>query len=332
MKILAIETSCDETSTAIIENGVTIHANIVSSQINTHKKYGGVVPEIASRMHTEVIHTLINTVFEVSGLCYSDISAVAVTYGPGLEGSLLVGVSAAKSIAGLLNIPLIPINHLHGHIYANFLTGNEPGFPFICMIVSGGHTQLVLVTDHFEFDLLGETRDDAAGEAFDKIARFLDLGYPGGPVIEKEAKNGNIHAYQFPRAMLNKGLDFSFSGLKTAVIQTLRKQSAEGQVINKADVCASFQQAVIDTLVSKACTACKRHHINSLVLSGGVTANQCLKSCFVHAAKDNALTLYVPPKDLCTDNAAMIGSAAYYFYQKHPLSRMDIQVKPNLSI
>jgi N6-L-threonylcarbamoyladenine synthase len=332
MKILAIETSCDDTSVAIVENGRSILANMVSSQIKSHQVHGGVVPELASRLHTEKINMLIDLAFKKSELSYSDIQAIAVTHGPGLEGSLLIGLIAAKAIALGLNLPLVGVNHLHGHLYASFLGESAPQFPFIGLIVSGGHTDLVLVKDHFNIEKLGATRDDAAGEAFDKVARALGLGYPGGPLIEKEALNGNPKAFAFPRAMKNQGLDFSFSGLKTAVMQTLAKLKVEEKPIIVEDVCASFQQAVSDTLVSKTLEACRLHSCQTLVVCGGVSANQAIKAAFAEACSKNGITVHCPEPVLCTDNAAMIGAAAYFAHQQGYGPTLPFGVNPNLSI
>ncbi|MFC1617368.1 tRNA (adenosine(37)-N6)-threonylcarbamoyltransferase complex transferase subunit TsaD [Candidatus Margulisiibacteriota bacterium] len=331
-KILAIETSCDETSVAVVEDGRNVLSNIVASQVKIHAKYGGVVPEYASRMHAEKINLLIDEAVAKAGISLKKLDAVAVTYGPGLEGALLVGVTAAKTLAMLLNIPLIPINHLHGHIYANFIAGNEPELPFVTLIVSGGHTQLVVVKDHMQFELIGTTRDDAAGEAFDKIARFLDLGYPGGPIVEKLAQNGNDKAFNFPRPMLGQGFEFSFSGLKTAVIQALLKMKNDKIEINKPDVCASFQKAVIDVLLKKSLKACKKYQISRLVLSGGVTANKTLRNGFEKEAQKEGITCFVPPFAYCTDNAAMIGATAFFAYQLNPGPGHNFRVQPSLKL
>lgn len=330
--ILAIETSCDETSVAIVQNGNKVLSNLISSQIKVHQNYGGVVPEIASRMHVEKMNLLIEKAFLESKLTLNDIQAVAVTYGPGLEGSLLVGVVAAKTIAALKKISLIGVNHLHGHIYANFLLPKPPKFPFIALIVSGGHTQLVLVQKHFQFKVLGSTRDDAAGESFDKIARFLELGYPGGPIIEKKAHIGSDKAFKFPQAMKKIGYEFSFSGLKTAVIQEITRLKKEKISFKIEDVCASFQKAVIDILILKAIKACQDHHINQLVLCGGVTANQTLRNAFEKSCSEVGIQCFVPPLDFCTDNAGMIGAAAHYMYKTKKGINSNIKVNPNLEI
>jgi N6-L-threonylcarbamoyladenine synthase len=331
MIILAIETSCDDTSVAILKGGNKILSNLVSSQIKVHSKYGGVVPEIASRMHAEKIHFLLDKALEEADLKLKDIDAFAVTYGPGLEGALLIGLSTAKTLAYLLKKPLIAVNHLHGHIFANFIN-NELLNSFICLIVSGGHTQLLLVKDLFEIEILGQTRDDAAGEAFDKIARYLGLGYPGGPIIEELSLAGSDKAFNFPRAMLKQGYEFSFSGLKTAVIQQIHKLKAQNQEINIPNICASFQRAVIDILVFKAIKACKEHNISNLVLSGGVIANSALREAFQKETDKNGLELCLPEIKFCTDNAAMIGVAGYFQYKKFGANSYDTTVNPQAKV
>lgn len=330
--ILAIESSCDETSVAIVYEGHKVLANLVSSQIKAHQKYGGVVPELASRMHAEKINFLLEEALSQSQLTWDAIDAVAVTYGPGLEGALLIGVVAAKTISFLRKIPLIGMNHLHGHIYANFLLDERPSFPFLTLVVSGGHTQLVRVIDHFKFELLGATRDDAAGESFDKIARFLGLGYPGGPVIEKTALTGNSKAFRFPRAMMNDAYEFSFSGLKTAVIQEITRLRSSHTPFLVEDICASFQKAVIDVLLFKSIKACDQYGISQLVLSGGVTANKALRTTFEVECKQNGIRCFVPPFAYCTDNAAMIGAGAYYRYLIEPEACSKFAVNPNLPL
>ncbi|NQY73378.1 MAG: tRNA (adenosine(37)-N6)-threonylcarbamoyltransferase complex transferase subunit TsaD [Candidatus Margulisbacteria bacterium] len=331
MIILAIETSCDETACAIVQDGTTLLGHTLLSQMSTHNRYGGVVPELASRMHTESIHTVIYKTLQKSALSFQDINAIAVTQGPGLEGALLVGMAAAKTMAVSLNIPLISVNHLHGHIYSVFLT-QKPRLPFIALLISGGHTQLILVKKHFHFELLGQTRDDAVGEAFDKIARYLKLGYPGGPVIEETAKNGDPTAFKFPRAMKHDGLDFSFSGLKTAVIQQIMALEESKKTIPIADICASFQQAVIDILIHKSLKAARSHHIERVLVTGGVSANQTLISEMTHAFKEKGLRLYSPPLEYCTDNAAMIGIAAHFQMKHQKEWSYRASVKPGLGI
>jgi N6-L-threonylcarbamoyladenine synthase len=308
MKVLAIESSCDDTSVAVVEDGHRIHSNLISSQLKIHQPHGGVVPELASRRHAEVIHTLITKSLQEAECTFDDIDAIAVTYGPGLEGALLVGITAAKALSKTLNKPLIGVNHLHGHIYAHYLTETPPAFPYIALIASGGHTQLVLVESHASLKLLGQTRDDAAGEAFDKVARVLGLPYPGGPHVEKEAQDGDKKAFKFPIGMKHDGLEFSFSGLKTAVIQTVNKLDQDTLPI--ADLCASFQDTVIRTLWLKTKLACETHGVERVALCGGVMANQTLQTVFQEEASQAGITIHNVPKVLCTDNAAMIGAAA----------------------
>jgi len=315
MKILAIETSCDETSAAVIEDGRKVLSNIISSQIEFHKKYGGIVPEVASRKHIEVISPVVKEALEKAKAEFKDIDAVAVTYGPGLVGSLLVGICYAKAVAYALGKPLVGVNHLEGHLYANFLDHSDPPkFPFITLIVSGGHTHLVLVKDHGKYEILGRTRDDAAGEAYDKVARFLGLGFPGGPIIDKLAKEGNPKAIDFPRAMMSEeyGYDFSFSGIKTAVVNYVKKTRSSDLRTQITDIVASFQDAVVDTLVIKTIKAAKDKKIKTIVLAGGVSANSELRKRLKEGSIKEGFTVHIPPISLCTDNAAMIGCAGYY--------------------
>ena len=319
MIILAIETSCDETSAAVIKDGTQILSNIVSSQTEFHKKYGGIVPEVASRKHIEAISPVIKDAMDVSEKSFKDIDAVAVTFGPGLPGSLIVGLSAAKAISFALKKPLIGVNHLEGHIYANFLTAvngsrSAVPFPFICLIVSGGHTQIVLVKDHCEYETLGRTRDDAAGEAFDKVARFLGLGYPGGPIIDKMSKEGNPDAIDFKRPMLGEdNYDFSFSGIKTAVVYYVKKHTSS-ECAN--DLVASFQKSIVDTLVGKTMRAAKEKCIKTVILAGGVSANNLLRKALKEECEKENIDCRIPPIELCTDNAAMVGCAGYFRYKK----------------
>ena len=308
MKVLAIESSCDDTSVAVVEDGRIIKSNLISSQLNIHQPHGGVVPELASRRHAEVIHILIRKALAEAECTFDDIDSIAVTYGPGLEGALLVGITAAKALSRTLNKPLIGVNHLHGHIYAHFLTTSPPEFPFIALIASGGHTQLVLMESHDSISLLGQTRDDAAGEAFDKVARVLGLPYPGGPHVEKAAQEGDPNAFKFPIAMKHDGLEFSFSGLKTAVMQTVK--SMDTDALSLHDLCASFQHTVIKTLWYKTKLACEQHGVTRVALCGGVMANQTLQNEFKKEAESEAISIYNVPRVLCTDNAAMIGAAA----------------------
>ncbi len=331
--ILAIESSCDETSASVVKNGLEVLSNVVASQIEWHKRYGGVVPEIASRKHLELINPVIEEALSVAGLDFIDLDAVAATYGPGLVGGLLVGLSAAKALAYTLQIPFIGINHIAGHIYANFISNKEIEAPVVCLTISGGHTDLLYFRQLGEYEILGRTKDDAAGEAFDKTARVLGIGYPGGPAIEKISKEGNSEAIDFPRPFINEAnYDFSFSGLKTAVINYLHRKKQRNEEINSADVAASFQQAVIDVMIAKIIRAVDNHQVNSVILSGGVAANQTLRNQLTKALKKYDLPLYTPNLSLCTDNAAMIGSVAYYQYIKGEFSPLTLNAKPNLKL
>ena len=313
MKILAIESSCDETAAAVVENGRTVLSSVVASQVEEHKIYGGVVPEIASRKHIVHIMPVIEETLQKAKLELKDIDQIAVTYGPGLVGALLVGVSAAKALAFTLDVPLIGVNHLEGHIFANFLSHPDLKPPFMALVVSGGHTSLVHVKDYNSFKLMGQTRDDAAGEAFDKVARVMGLPYPGGPQIDKLAKEGNPLAIDFPQAMKNEeNFEFSFSGLKSAVLNYLNSMQQKHIEINKADVAASFQHSVIEVLIAKAMQAVQESHCDTLVLAGGVAANSSLESRLREAADKAGIRFCFPNKLLCTDNAAMIGCRGYY--------------------
>jgi len=338
MIILAIETSCDETSAAVMENGTKVLSNVVASQTEFHKKYGGIVPEIASRKHIEVINPVIAEALEKAGKKFKDLDAVAVTYGPGLVGSLLVGLCAAKAIAWSLKIPLIGVNHLEGHIYANFLNSHLPSpislFPFICLIVSGGHTLIVEVKDHGKYKTLGRTRDDAAGEAFDKVARFLNLGYPGGPIIDQLAKEGDPHAVEFKRPMIEKefGYDFSFSGIKTAVVNYVTRNASPATIPPIPDVVASFQQAVVETLVEKTVQAALNHKIKTVALAGGVSANSALRKHLTERGGGEGLRVLIPPLEYTTDNAAMIACAGYYKSISGDLSALDLKPVASLKL
>jgi len=333
MKILSIETSCDETSVAIVEDGRKILTNRIYSQIPIHQKYGGVVPEIASRNHVTKLPYIIDEALEETGLTLGDIDAIGVANGPGLVGALLIGLSAAKAMAYSLDIPLIGVHHIEGHIAANFLQFPELTPPFLTLVVSGGHSHLVLVKDYETFEVLGKTRDDAAGEAFDKVSRVLGLGYPGGPAIDKAAKTGNASAIPFPRAFLDKDrFDFSFSGLKSAVLNYLNGKKMKNEPIDVNDVAASFQTAVVDVLVAKTIACAKSINMKTICIAGGVSANSLLRQKMMAAANDEGLTLYYPEPILCTDNAAMIGSMAYYNYINGGESGLNLNAMPGLKI
>ena len=330
---MGIETSCDETAAAIVEDGKKIISNVVASQISIHQKYGGVVPEIASRKHMEYIIPVIDKALDESGEKITDLSAIAVTYGPGLIGSLLVGLSVAKAMAYAQNIPLIGVNHLEAHIYANFLEHNEIKPPFVCLIVSGGHTSLVYIRHFGEYELLGQTKDDAAGEVFDKIAKFLNLGYPGGPIIEKLAKEGDPSSIQFPRPILNdKTYDFSFSGLKTAVIYHIKELEKRNKNIPVSDILASFQQAAIDVLVEKTIKAALQFKAKQIILAGGVAANTSLRREIKEKANLLNIKVFYPSTFLCTDNAAMVASAGYYKFKENKKSSLSLDAVSRLPL
>lgn len=333
IKTLAIETSCDETSVAVIENGRKVLSNVILSQISTHQKFGGVVPEIASREHLEAINYVIKQGLDQAGLNFEDIDLVSVTKGPGLIGALLVGISAAKGISLALNKPLVGVNHMEGHICANYLAHQDLEPPFISLVVSGGHTFLVDVTDYSTYEVIGRTRDDAAGESFDKVSRALGLGYPGGPQIQKASELGDSQAIDFPRVMLEKdSYDFSFSGLKTAVLNYLNTQKMNNIEINPNDVAASFQAAVLDVLVDKSIRLIKEKNRKQFVLSGGVAANKPLRERLMEECSKLGVRVFYPPMDLCTDNAAMIGSAGYFTYINKGADTLDMDVYPNLGL
>ncbi|MBM7615428.1 N6-L-threonylcarbamoyladenine synthase [Alkaliphilus hydrothermalis] len=330
---MAIESSCDETSVSILRNGRNVLTNIIASQILQHQKFGGVVPEVASRKHIENINQVIEDALREAGVTFDDITHIAVTYGPGLVGALLVGLSAAKAIAFARGIPLNGVNHIEGHIYANFIEHKDLEPPFIALIVSGGHTHLVYMKDYGEYEVIGRTRDDASGEAFDKVARALGLGYPGGPEIDRLAKIGNNKAITFPKALLEEGsYDFSFSGLKSAVLNYLNSQKMKGNEIHTADVAASFQQSVIEVLTEKTLACAKERGINTVVLAGGVAANSGLRELLGEECKKRGIQLKYPSLKLCTDNAAMIGCVGYYDYIKGLRSDMHLNAMPNLKI
>ncbi|HPZ09569.1 MAG TPA: tRNA (adenosine(37)-N6)-threonylcarbamoyltransferase complex transferase subunit TsaD [Candidatus Eremiobacteraeota bacterium] len=333
MLILGIETSCDETSVAVVEDGKHIRSHIICSQVEFHQQYGGVVPEIASRKHLEFINPAIDEAIKEGGITFGDLSLVAVANGPGLVGALLVGVSAAKAISYALNIPLIGVNHLEGHVVANLMREAPPAFPWICLIVSGGHVNLIEVKDLGHYIPLGKTRDDAAGEAFDKIATVLGLPYPGGPAIEKLALRGNAEAIRFPRAYLEKdSLDFSFSGLKTAVIYYLKELKTYSSDIPLADIAASFQYAITDILSKKALMAAKRTGVKTIALAGGVACNSSLRELVRKKAEKEEINLIYPPPVLCTDNAAMIACGGYYKYLRGEVSSLELDVYPVMEL
>lgn len=331
--ILAIESSCDETAASVVRNGREVLSNVIYSQIALHTVYGGVVPEIASRKHIEKINQVIEQALTVADKSFGDMTAVAVTYGPGLVGALLVGVSAAKAISFATGLPLIGVHHIEGHISANFIENKDLEPPFVCLVVSGGHSHLVVVKDYGEYEIIGRTRDDAAGEAFDKVARAIGLGYPGGPKIDKVSKEGNQDAIHFPRAkVVGAEYDFSFSGLKSAVLNYLNSCEMKGEAVNTADVAASFQKAVIDVLVEHSVHAVKQYGFDKFAIAGGVASNSSLRAAFEEECRKNKIHFYHPSPALCTDNAAMIGTAGYYEYLKGTRHGFDLNAVPNLRL
>ena len=331
--ILAIESSCDETAASVVKNGRCVLSNIISSQIAIHTLYGGVVPEIASRKHIEKINQVVEAALKEADVTLDDIDAIGVTYGPGLVGALLVGVAEAKAIAYAKKKPLVGVHHIEGHVSANYIEHPDLEPPFLCEIISGGHTHLVIVKDYGSFEILGRTRDDAAGEAFDKVARAIGLGYPGGPKIDKLAKEGNPHAIDFPRAhMEDAPYDFSFSGVKSAVLNHLNKCRMTGEPIVEADIAASFQQAVVDVLVDNAIRAAKDYHMDRLAIAGGVASNGALRAAMEAACEKEGIRFYRPSPIFCTYNPALIGVAAYYEYQKGTRHGWDLNAVPNLKL
>ena len=331
--ILAIESSCDETAAAVVKNGREVLSNVISSRIEIHKLYGGVVPEIASRKHIEKINQVIEEALEEAEVTLDDIDAIGVTYGPGLVGALLVGVAEAKAIAYAKNIPLVGVHHIEGHISANYIENKELEPPFACLVVSGGHTHLVRVKDYGEYEILGRTRDDAAGEAFDKVARAIGLGYPGGPKIEKLSKEGNPDAIAFPRAHIaDSQYDFSFSGVKSAVLNYINGCEMKKEEYNRADIAASFQKAVTDVLTENAMRAVDEFGMDTLAIAGGVASNGTLRNAMKEACEKKGIKFYHPSPIFCTDNAAMIGVAAYYEYQKGTRHGWDLNAVPNLKL
>ena len=331
--ILAIESSCDETSAAVVVNGREVLSNIIASQIDTHKKFGGVVPEVASRMHIEVVSGVVQEALEEAGVTLEQIDAIGVTYGPGLVGALLVGLQFAKGLAFSTKKPLVGVNHIEGHICANYIQHKDLKPPFVSLVVSGGHTFIVHVKDYGVYEVIGQTRDDAAGEAYDKVARALGLGYPGGPKIDKLAREGNPDAIAFPKANFHdKSLDFSFSGVKSAVLNYLNKAKMQNVEVNKADVAASFQKAVIEVLKDNVMETCKSRNVKKIAIAAGVASNSALRETIMNAASKKGIEVLFPAPVLCTDNAAMIGSAAYFNLVNGKISDLNLNAKPNLKL
>lgn len=328
--ILGIETSCDETAASVTRDGREVLSNVVYSQIDIHTLYGGVVPEIASRKHIDKIIWVIDKALKDANIKKEELDAVAVTYSPGLVGALLVGVSAAKALAYGIGKPIVPVNHIQGHIAANYIAHKDLKPPFVCLVASGGHSHILHMKDYHEFEILGQTHDDAAGEAFDKVARVLGLGYPGGPKVNKLAQDGDCEAIKFPRP--KSGFDFSFSGVKTAVINYVHKEEQNGNEINKADVAASFQKAVCDCLVENTVEAAKSVGVDKIALAGGVAANTFLRQMMEEAAEANNMKFYCPPIELCTDNGAMISCAGYLNYEKGIRGGLELNAVPQLRL
>lgn len=331
--ILAIESSCDETSAAVVVNGREVLSNVIASQISTHEKYGGVVPEVASRMHIEAVSGVVEEALLEANITLDKIDAIGVTYGPGLVGALLVGLQFAKGLAFSSKKPLVGVNHIEGHICANYIQHKDLKPPFVSLVVSGGHTFIVHVKDYGKYEVIGQTRDDAAGEAYDKVARALGLGYPGGPKIDKLAKEGNPKAIVFPKANFHEEtLDFSFSGVKSAVLNYLNKCKMQNIEVNKADVAASFQQAVVDVLKDNVLLTCKKKNVKTIAIAGGVASNSTLRETLTNAASKRGIEVLFPAPILCTDNAAMIGSAAYFNFINGKISDLNLNAKPNLKL
>lgn len=331
--ILAIESSCDETSAAVVVNGREVLSNVIASQISTHEKYGGVVPEVASRMHIEAVSGVVEEALLEANITLDKIDAIGVTYGPGLVGALLVGLQFAKGLAFSSKKPLVGVNHIEGHICANYIQHKDLKPPFVSLVVSGGHTFIVHVKDYGKYEVIGQTRDDAAGEAYDKVARALGLGYPGGPKIDKLAKEGNPKAIVFPKANFHEEtLDFSFSGVKSAVLNYLNKCNMQNIEINKADVAASFQQAVVDVLKDNVLLTCKKKNIDTIAIAGGVASNSTLRETLINEAGKKGIKVLFPTPILCTDNAAMIGSAAYFNFINGKVNDLNLNAKPNLKL
>ena len=331
--ILAIESSCDETSAAVVVNGREVLSNVIASQISTHEKYGEVVPEVASRMHIEAVSGVVEEALLEANITLDKIDAIGVTYGPGLVGALLVGLQFAKGLAFSSKKPLVGVNHIEGHICANYIQHKDLKPPFVSLVVSGGHTFIVHVKDYGKYEVIGQTRDDAAGEAYDKVARALGLGYPGGPKIDKLAKEGNPKAIVFPKANFHEEtLDFSFSGVKSAVLNYLNKCKMQNIEVNKADVAASFQQAVVDVLKDNVLLTCKKKNVKTIAIAGGVASNSTLRETLTNAASKRGIEALFPAPILCTDNADMIGSAAYFNFINGKISDLNLNAKPNLKL
>ncbi len=335
LRVLGIESSCDETAAAIVEGGRVILSSVIASQVDLHAQFGGVYPELASREHVRAIHAVVSEALQQAHMQMSDLDAIAVTKGPGLAGSLVVGVNMAKALALSSELPIIGVNHLEGHLYSAWLypadskPGPEPMFPLIALLVSGGHTELILMKGHLDYETLGNTADDAAGEAFDKVARLLDLAYPGGPSIQKAAQNGNPRAFNFPKARMDSPWDFSFSGLKTAVLRTVEEYKSSGKKLPVADIAASFQQAVVDALYEKAIAAAEEFKAKDIIVAGGVSANRALRETF---RAQTRFRVHIPHINLCTDNAAMIAAAAYRHLVLGQTDSLDFDVQPNLPL
>lgn len=333
MKILAIESSCDETAAAVVEDGRRVISSVVASQVEEHKLYGGVVPEIASRRHAEAIVPVVKQALDEADVTLTDIDAIAVTYAPGLIGALLVGVNFAKGLSLSTGIPLVPTHHLRSHIASNYISNQELKPPFMCLVVSGGHSHIVMVEDYTKMKIIGRTRDDAAGEAFDKAARTMGMPYPGGIALDKVAEDGNPLAFKLPRPVVNDApYDFSFSGLKTAVINLIHNSAQKGIELNKADVCASFRYAVVDCLSTNFLKAAEDYKVNKLVIAGGVSANSLLRSTIAEECKKRGYEFYMPEKSLCGDNAAMVGSQGYYEFLSGNIAGTDLNAFATMSI
>jgi N6-L-threonylcarbamoyladenine synthase len=334
VRVLGIETSCDETAIAVVDDRFTLRANLVASQVDLHRRFGGVVPEVAARAHVETLNPLLEqTLEEAGGLRFSDIDGVAVTRGPGLVGALIVGLSAAKAFALATGSAFVAVNHLEGHVYANFLEHGPPEPPYVCLVVSGGHTMLVHMPEEHRYELLGQTLDDAAGEAFDKVARYIGLEYPGGPALDKAARNGNPDAVRFPRAMEDSGdLDFSMSGLKTAVVRHVKQERAAGREPDVDDLAASFQEAIVDVQVSKTIQAARERRVGTVLLGGGVVANTRLRERMTQAGEEAGIRVLFPSMALCTDNAAMIAAAGASRLERGERSSLGVGADPGLEL